>query len=263
MKMQTEKWIKIYEPAVFSDISYRMKSGLSLWGSAAPPVNLQQRRQTCRYPCRVSLFSELNNLDDISMSRFYSEMLGYTEEELILNFSSHIGRFAEETEMSETEIIQRLRQQYNGYRFSANSESVYNPFSVLKSLHHRAFHHYWFETGTPAFLVNLLREREYPIPEIENMAVDEQVFSTFDLDDLNPEAILFQTGYVTIKGIEDGLYRLDYPNREVKNAFLKHLMFAYSGGISGEEKSRFLHLSKHLRKEDLRLFLLDISENFS
>jgi hypothetical protein len=183
---------------------------------------------------RVSIFSELNNLDDLTMNRVYSEMLGYTDAELERDLADHVKRFSEEIGVSREEIRQQLKRQYDGYRFSKKEATVYNPYSVLKALHHLEFKDYWFETATPTFLVNLLRERNYPVPEIEKMTVDEQVFSTYDLNHLKPEAILFQTGYVTIKGFQGSLFRLDYPNLEVRNSFLKHLVFAFTEGVNGD-----------------------------
>lgn len=104
---------------------------------------------------RVSIFSELNNLDDITMNRFYSEMLGYTDPELNADFAGHMEKFSEEIGVSGAEIRSQLRKRYDGYRFSKKEATVYNPYSVLKALHHMEFKDYWFETGTPAFLVHL------------------------------------------------------------------------------------------------------------
>ena len=188
---------------------------------------------------RVSIFSELNNLNDITTNRHYAEMLGYTQEELETCFEFHIRRFATETELTSEGVIEGLRDHYNGYRFSEKDVRVYNPFSVLSALDEMAFKHYWFETGTPTFLVNLLRERNYPLPMIENLQSDQTMFSTYDLDNLKPEAILFQTGYITIKDVEDQIFCFDYPNLEVKTAFLKHLLDSFI-----EAKTTFDHLKR-------------------
>ncbi|MCP4108527.1 MAG: ATP-binding protein [Desulfobacteraceae bacterium] len=212
---------------------------------------------------RVSIFSELNNLNDITMNPRYADMLGYTREELETCFKDRISRFAEETGCPREQIISELRHRYNGYRFSKKNIKVYNPFSVLKAFAESDFGNYWFETGTPSFLVNLLREKHYHLPEIEKMEVAEQVFSTYDIDCLKPEALLFQTGYVTIQDIQDDIYTLGYPNEEVKNAFLKYLLFSFTQDISGTEASRFLRISGYLRKEDFESFFETVTAIFA
>jgi hypothetical protein len=202
---------------------------------------------------RVSIFSELNNLTDLTMHRRYAEMLGYTQEELETDFAVQIEAFADERGESRETVIERLRVQYNGYRFSKKDVRVYNPFSVLKALDEMEFKNYWFETGTPTFLVNLLRENRWHPPKIEDMKATDTMFSTYDLDHLKPEALLFQTGYVTIKDIRGQLFTFDYPNREVKSAFLETLFHSYAEGMP--DRSRFVYLAEHLLAEDLDAFI--------
>ncbi|QTA80340.1 AAA ATPase-like domain-containing protein, nuclease domain-containing [Desulfonema limicola] len=202
---------------------------------------------------RVSIFSELNNLDDITMNRHYSEMLGYTQEELETCFSDHINRFAQEQTQSSEKIIEQLKNYYNGYRFSERDVRVYTPFSVLKALNERAFKNFWFETGTPTFLVNLLKEKQWHVPEIEGMQATEAVFSTYDLDNLKPEALMFQTGYTTIQNVMDRLYEFGYPNQEVKTAFLENLFHSYTQGF--RNSSQFVLLAGCLQKEDINSFI--------
>ena len=212
---------------------------------------------------RVSIFSELNNLSDITMNPRYADMLGYTQEELETCFGGYLERFSRDTGHPPGEIRSELMRRYDGYRFSKRDVRVCNPFSVLRAFAESDFGNYWFETGTPTFLINLLRERQYHLPEIESMEVAEQVFSTYDIDCLKPEALLFQTGYVTIHGIQDDMYTLGYPNEEVKNAFLRCLLFSLSQDISGTEASRFLRLSKYLREEDAEAFSETVSAIFA
>ena len=145
------------------------------------------------------------------MNQRFADMFGYTHEELGNCFHRYIVSFAGEIKCDLQTIIEKLKRQYNGYRFS-----------ILKAFDQMDFQDYWFETGTPAFLINLLREKNYYLPEIEGMEVDESMFTSFEIDNLKLEAVLFQTGYITIKDIKDRFYLLDYPNQEVKNSFLKH-----------------------------------------
>ncbi len=202
---------------------------------------------------RVSIFSELNNLDDITMNRHYAEMLGYTQHETETCFAGHIEYFAKEYGQTPEQVLDSLRSYYNGYRFSEKDVRVYNPFSVLKALNEQAFKNYWFETGTPTFLVNLLHENRWYLPTIENMQATESVFSVYEIERLQPEALLFQTGYITVKNVEEGLYTFDYPNQEVKSAFLEILFYSYTDG--NRDASRFVLLSKYLRLEDLNAFI--------
>jgi len=212
---------------------------------------------------RVSIFSELNNLSDITMNPRYADMLGYTREEVETCFAPHIARFAGETGMTEAEAEARLEHHYDGYRFSKKNIKVYNPFSVLSSLAEADFGNYWFETGTPTFLVNLLRERQWHLPEIENTEVTESVFSTYDIDDLKPEALLFQTGYLTIKDVRDGIHSLGYPNHEVRTAFLEVLLRSLAEGATGTGMSKFVLLSKYLREEDFDAFFETVTAIFA
>ena len=210
---------------------------------------------------QASIFSGLNNLTDITMNRHYSEMLGYTQEELETCFEAHIREFAAECGLTPEAVIEGLRDHYNGYRFSEKDVRVYNPFSVLSALAEQAFKHYWFETGTPTFLVNLIRNSNWQPPQIENMRATETMFSTYDLDDLKPEALLFQTGYVTIKDVRGRLFTFDYPNREVKTAFLETLFLSYAKGMA--DRSRFVLLAEYLLAEDVDAFIETVSAIFA
>ena len=202
---------------------------------------------------KVSIFSELNNLDDISMSDAYAGLLGYTQEELEREFAHNIQAFAEQLGWTEEQVVAKLKDYYNGYRFADCDLHVYNPFSILKALNTRKFKPYWFETGTPSFLVRLLRRARYDFAEIENLVMD-QSMTTYDLDDLKPEVLLFQTGYVAIKEVQEEWYVLDYPNQEVKQAFLKHLLFSEEPAINGSVRSDVLRLTSYLQQEHFDAF---------
>ncbi len=202
---------------------------------------------------RVSIFSELNNLNDITMNRKYADMMGYTQAELEDHFSEYLARFAEETDQKVGDVKEKMRAYYDGYRFSEGKTRVYNPFSVLNSLWEFAFKNYWFETGTPTFLVDVLKENRWYPPKIENMHATPVLFSVYEIERLQPEALLFQTGYVTIKDIDEDIYTFGYPNREVKTAFLEVLFHAYTDGLT--DGARFSLLSKYLRSENLNAFM--------
>lgn len=157
---------------------------------------------------KVSIFSGLNQLNDITLDRQFSTICGYTEKELVEVFKEEL----------KDENIDKIREWYNGYSFCG--EKVYNPFDVLLYLAKREFHPYWFETGTPNFLVKLLMDRRFPVSKLERITATDDLLGSFDIDFVEPETLLFQTGYITVLKCEtsfDGaLYYLTYPNKEVK-----------------------------------------------
>ncbi|MCB1189545.1 MAG: ATP-binding protein [Leptospiraceae bacterium] len=175
---------------------------------------------------KAGVFSNLNQLDDITLNNAYSTLLGITENELIDCFQEYISSIvSQEKDITTQEFIEKIRFWYNGYCFSSKGESVYNPFSTLKLFSMREFHHYWFETGTPEFLVKLMIRNQYDIMEIPLQA-EELSFSSYEVDDLSLTPLLVQTGYLTIKDYDHDLmyYTLDYPNFEVKKAFITYFI---------------------------------------
>jgi predicted CopG family antitoxin len=173
---------------------------------------------------KAGVFSNLNHLKDITLDNAYSSLLGITEEELKDSFSDYIKEFAEIENVSADALIDKIRQWYNGYCFSSSGKSVYNPFSTLLLFDSKEFKHHWFETGTPEFLVKLILKNDYDIMEIP-LQLDALSFSSYEVDNLSLTPLLLQTGYLTIKGYnkERQLYTLDYPNYEVKKAFLSFI----------------------------------------
>jgi PAS domain-containing protein len=203
---------------------------------------------------RVSIFSELNNLYDLSMDDAYADMLGYTQEELETRFAPHIAALARHLDWTPDAVTAHLVQQYNGYRFTKRDMRVYNPFSILSAFNAREFANYWFASGTPTFLVNLLQQERYDLTKMEALEVSQSTFTTFEIDRLRPEALLFQTGYLTIKDVQGPVYTLDYPNQEVKTAFAESLLYVVGAGIQDSASSHVLRLARYLQREDLAAF---------
>ncbi len=204
---------------------------------------------------QVSIFSELNNLDDISMQDPYGALLGYTEEELENYFAVHLKQLSQRLKRPQAEVLQQIQAWYNGYRFSDADIKVYNPVSVLKLLKQNKFKSYWFETATPAFLVDLIKEQQYPVPLIETLELSQEDFTVYDLDYLRLEPLLFQTGYITIKDYKEELYRLSYPNQEVKTSWLKYLYDQLAAIRDSSLKTQFKKLQIYLRQEQLERFI--------
>ena len=179
---------------------------------------------------KVSVFSDLNNLNDISMDLRFYNICGITEEELHSNFSNHIDTLAAANNMSREECIKKLRHLYDGYHFEEKAPGVYNPFSVLNTLEKRKFSSYWFETGTPTYLIELLRQYDYTLENLESVETDADVLNSIDPTSANPIPVIYQSGYLTIKGYDEEfrIYRLGYPNAEVEEGFIRFLIPYYT-----------------------------------
>ena len=165
---------------------------------------------------KVNLFSQLNNLTDLTLEPAYSSICGYTERDLDTVFAPELEGLDRD----------EVRDWYNGYSW-LGEEKVYNPFDVLLLLRRRTFDAHWFETGSPAFLVETLFKRRVSSVSLEQMVGTERLLSAFDVDHISTEALLFQTGYLTITEMKRGrrtVYRLGYPNREVRQSLNEHLL---------------------------------------
>ena len=178
---------------------------------------------------KMSVFSGLNNLNDISMIPDYVDICGISETELHEYFDESISELSSANEMSKEECYVKLKSMYDGYHFCEDSIGIYNPFSLLNTFQNKKFREYWFETGTPGFLVEVMRKTSFDVTTLENQTVDSTLMSNADAIFENPVPYLFQSGYLTITGYNDmfRLYQLGFPNQEVKNGFLNCLLKYY------------------------------------
>ena len=184
---------------------------------------------------KVSIFSDLNNLYDISFDKEYSSLCGITEEELLTNFAEEVQSLASTYNKTYDEMINILRQRYDGYRFSEKEERIYNPFSLFNVFAKNKLGDYWFESGTPTFMVHLFEQKIFELPDLErNINLSMRDMNEYRLSYVNLVPLLFQAGYLTIKDYkwEEDTYILGYPNDEVKYAFLYNLMAVYTDGKS-------------------------------
>ena len=167
---------------------------------------------------KIGIFSGLNNLEDLSMHPAYATMLGYTQQELEANFSEEIDIAKDVLKLSREDLLEQLRVWYNGYRFHQKAEKVYNPVSINSFFDRNEFYNFWFATGTPTFLVNLLK-KEGP-SKINLTPFNQNGFGCLYLHRISLETVLFQTGFLTIgEKNEDDLVQLIFPNKEVKDTF--------------------------------------------
>ena len=183
--------------------------------------------------CHVSLFSDLNNLTDITMNAKYATMLGYTQTEFESNFREQIEAASQKLGMPKEELLPEIKAWYDGYRFHADCESIYNPVSLAKFFESGGeFNNYWFSTGTPTFLMELVKKTKFDFDNILSKPVSSMAFNAFEIDKLDPLTLLLQTGYLTIKSMVKKYnmpwYWLDFPNREVSFSFNTSLVNAYT-----------------------------------
>ena len=211
---------------------------------------------------RVGIFSDMNNLDDLTMTASFATALGLTEEELRRDLGGHITALAQQEDSSERDIYEKIRLWYDGFCFVEEQLSVYNPFSTLQLLKKQRFSNYWFETGTPTFLIKLIKERNYAVERLHALRLSELAFSTYEIDRLEIVPLLFQTGYLTIKEYNraEGTYTLTYPNREIEDAFLTYLLSAFSERERGLNDEYLLRLIDALKAKQLAQFfsVLDV-----
>ena len=191
----------------------------------------------------VSIFSDLNNLNDISMNEEYATMFGYTQQEFEKYFPDHIENVAEKMGISKEELLPKIIAWYDGYRFHENTVSVYNPVSLaLFFVNGGEFNNYWFDTGTPSFLMELIKKYHFDFENVLTRPVSKMAFKAFEITKIDPLSLLLQTGYLTIKAMETKFnmpwYWLDFPNQEVSMSFNTYLIKAYAG-TSDDEVTNF------------------------
>jgi hypothetical protein len=178
----------------------------------------------------ISIFSDLNHLSDITLDSRYAEICGLTQEEVEHNFGPEIDGILEDAGKTREEYLGELRRFYNGYRFSEKPLSVYNPFGLLNHFDKNGkFLPYWYETGTPTFLVKLIINQKLNILDLNNMQVDYEDFRKYDIENMRAEPLLYQSGYLTIKDYDGELnqFTIDYPNEEVRSSFSRSLLEQY------------------------------------
>ena len=192
---------------------------------------------------KLSVFSGLNNISDISFLPQYSAICGVTEEELLSNFQQGIEDLGEESGNSFDEVVAMLKRWYDGYHFSEKSPDIYNPFSILHVLADKYYDNYWISSGTPTLLVEQLKRTSTDLTKLLNIRCDRNALRGLDIDNISPESLFYQTGYLTIKDYDPRrqLYRLGLPNIEVKQGFFEFLLPYYS----------------NMRTNDVRVFVFD------
>ena len=210
---------------------------------------------------QLSIFSTINNLTNVSLDSKFAAICGITEQELGTDMAPDIAMLAEEYECTPEEMHATLKLQYDGYRFSEKSPDIYNPFSLLKSFNHKKVANYWFDSGTPTFLIRQMRHFQTVVSELDDLAEPSTSFDrpTEALETALP--LLYQSGYLTIKGYdrETEMFHLGIPNKEVRIGFTEGLMPIYIGLRSSEVQKGFaLRFWQALKKNDIHLAMNEL-----
>lgn len=213
---------------------------------------------------KVSVFSDLNNLIDISMLPQFTTICGITEEELHQNFDASVSELANANGMDIEECYGRLKEDFDGYHFDIGSLGVYNPFSLLNTLSYSVFRDYWFETGTPSFLVEQLKKTDYPLERLTEDELSADTLNSIDIWDENPLPLLYQSGYLTIRDYDKEFktYQLGFPNREVREGFIKYIVPYY---VPKSVKSPFSirYFVKAVKAGDAEAFMCQLETLFA
>ncbi len=214
---------------------------------------------------KVSIFSELNNLIDLTIKPAYNNIVGILESEIRQYFPERLAQIAADHDITVDELLLRIRSWYNGYGWTGK-DKVYNPWSLLNFLADGTFKQYWFESGTPTFLMKLIREQERPATDFENVLASEALLNSFNIRSLNIVALLFQTGYLTITAAKYSaagqVYTLNFPNNEVRLAFFYQLLPVFLDKTLGEVEPDVLPLSDLLEAENVPTFMLHLRRVF-
>ena len=210
---------------------------------------------------KVSIFSELNNLNDITIDRRFVSLTGITQQEMESSFEPYMEENMEILHLNKDELLALIKEWYNGYSWDGKT-FVYNPFSLLNFFLKSDFQNFWFATGTPTFLVNLLKGRHQI--QLGGILVDQSAFESYDIDNLDTLPLLFQTGYSTIKEKREfGTFLMDYPNKEVKESLLRHLIGSYRHHSAARTTPIVIQLRQAFLDNDTEQIITIINSLFS
>ncbi len=214
---------------------------------------------------KVSVFSDLNNLIDISLDYEYHDICGITEQELLTVFAERIDMLAQRNRLSQEACIAKLRKMYDGYHFEETAPGVYNPFSVLNTFSKNKFGSYWFETGTPTYLVKLLRNHYYDLDVMARAEVTADVLNSIDAESKDPIPVIYQSGYLTIKDYNSEFkkYMLGFPNEEVEEGFVKYLTPYYLNNVDKRTSFNIEEFTSDVRNGKPEQFLERLKSLFA
>ena len=216
---------------------------------------------------KVSIFSDLNNLNDISLNSKFTSVCGISQTELESNFIPEIEFMAEENEISKEECLAELKKNYDGYHFSQDIKTdIYNPFSLMNAFYNNSFGSYWFSTGTPTFLTKMIRNSDFDYKSLEdNIEIGSRALENYRLTATDPLPMLYQTGYITIKSYDKDFraFTLGLPNEEVKYGLYENLIPLYAGYEEKTSNIEVLNFVRELRAGKVNEFMERINKIFA
>ena len=214
---------------------------------------------------KVSVFSDLNHLTDISLDSRYVDICGISEAELRTNFDKGVADLAAINSMTKDECYARLKRDFDGYHFQPDTVGIYNPFSLLSTLASGQFKDYWFETGTPTFLVHQLLKTNFLLEDMTREELTADTLNSIEIMDENPLPLLFQSGYLTIKGYDErfGTYTLGFPNREVEEGFTKFLYPFYVPKTLNKSKFSVVQFVRDIDRGNAKGFMTRLAAMFA
>ena len=211
---------------------------------------------------KLSIFSTLNNLIELDQNEEFAEIMGYTEKELDEYFSPYFSKLAEKNNLTIPEFRKKFKQMYNGFRFTEKDSRVYNPFSVGSALKNTRFDNYWFKSGTPTFLIELIKKENFQITNLNNLEVNKNKLDATDIKKLKLIPLLFQTGYLTIKKIKNKeIYKLGYPNLEVEKSLTQNILDEFTN--EKIELPLIYYIKKSLINKNLEKFIEQMKSIFA
>lgn len=254
----------IHDRKKFEEYRSALASLYSNFKSAAEYIELVFLTGVSRFG-KLSVFSGLNNIRDISFVQDFSAICGITEEELKADFKSGIAALAEEYERSEGEEIRELKRWYDGYHFSKKSPDIYNPFSLLQVFASRDYSNYWIASGKSSLLAEQLKRTDSDLKSVMNSQCGQTALEGLDIDSISPLALLYQTGYLTIKHYdrEDKLYTLGIPNLEVKQGFYEQLLPYYTSLTEDNAHVFIVQLRKEMQCGEVDAFMKRLQSLFA
>lgn len=214
---------------------------------------------------KVSIFSDLNNIMDISLDKSYERICGISKKELTDVFREGITEMAEANNVDYATMLSKLQAKYDGYHFSEGMMDIFNPFSVLNALRSQKLGDYWFESGTPTFLIILMRENSISLESLDSMEMNEKDLGKIDNMLTNPRPVLYQSGYLTLKAYdpEENIYTLGFPNQEVTDGFFNYLLPYYTSVSESDVSSTIYRMRKAIKAADIDEFMLIIKSFFA
>jgi len=218
---------------------------------------------------RTSIFSCLNNLTDITFMEEFSTLAGYTQDELVHYFDDHIDKLTTKMGTEKETCMERIKYWYNGYTWDGVNR-VYNPFSILNLFKRQEFNNYWYETGTPTFLITYIKKKEIFLPALDRVTTNMNTFENCDIENIDITSLLFQTGYLTIQervqvpgSAGEYLFILSYPNHEVTQSFLENLNREYTGKDVSENLTQLLRIKESIKTDNLESFFIELKTLFA